>query len=98
MDPTPYAESLIEPLSNILGTIERDILRQDPFDPLTTERAFTVGIDTHLSNTFMPPLITSVRRGAPNAVFHSRLLPAEFMHRYENDESFWSFRLMGERF
>ena len=24
--------------------------------------------------------------------------PAEFMHRYENDESFWSFRLMGERF
>lgn len=85
MEPTPYAESLIEPLSAIINTIERDILRQDPFDPGTTDRAFTVGVDTHLANTIGPPLILSVLEGAPNATFHSRLLPLDFMHRPQLD-------------
>ncbi len=81
MDPTPYAESLIEPLSKILSMIERDILRQEPFDPQTTEKAFTIGVDTHLANTFIPPLVLSIIKGAPHSSVHSRLLPAEFQHR-----------------
>jgi DNA-binding transcriptional LysR family regulator len=81
MDPTPYAESLIEPLSTILKLIERDVLRQRPFIPQTTERAFTIGVDTHLSNTFIPPLVLSILEGAPNCSVHSRLLPSEFQHR-----------------
>jgi DNA-binding transcriptional LysR family regulator len=81
MDPTPYAESLIEPLSRILNIVERDVLRQEPFDPASTERSFTVGIDTHLANTFIPPLVTSMLKGAPHSTFHSRLLPPDFQHR-----------------
>jgi len=81
MDPTPYAESLIEPLSKILSLIERDILRQDPFDPQLTERAFTIGVDTHLANTFIPPLVLSVIKNAPHSSVHGRLLPSDFQHR-----------------
>jgi DNA-binding transcriptional LysR family regulator len=81
MDPTPYAESLIEPLSHILKIVERDVLRQEPFDPEKTERSFTVGIDTHLANTFIPPLVTALLAGAPHSTFHSRLLPSDFQHR-----------------
>jgi len=81
VDPTPYAESLIEPLSKILSMIERDILRQEPFDPQTTERAFTIGVDTHLANTFIPPLVLSIIKNAPHSSVHSRLLAADFQHR-----------------
>ena len=81
MDPTPYAESLIEPLSKILNMIERDVLRQEPFDPKKTERAFTIGVDTHLANTIIPPLVLSIITDAPNSNIHSRLLPSEFQHR-----------------
>ncbi|NQX87460.1 MAG: LysR family transcriptional regulator, partial [Halioglobus sp.] len=81
MDPTPYAESLIEPLSRILTIVERDVLRQEPFDPKITERSFSVGIDTHLANTFIPPLVSAILEGAPHGTFHSRLLPADFQHR-----------------
>ncbi len=81
MDPTPYAESLIEPLSQLLNIVERDVLRREPFDPLKTERSFTVGIDTHLANTFIPPLVSLILEGAPQCTFHSRLLPSDFQHR-----------------
>jgi DNA-binding transcriptional LysR family regulator len=81
MNPTAYAESLIEPLSKILSIIERDVLRHDPFDPRTTTRAFTIGIDTHLANTFNPPLILSILEDAPNCTVNCRLLPADFQHR-----------------
>ena len=81
MDPTPYAESLIDPLSKILTIIERDILRQDPFDPKTSERDFTVGVDTHLANTFIPPLVLAILKKAPGCSVHSRLLSADFQHR-----------------
>lgn len=81
VDPTPYAESLIEPLSKILSMIERDILRQEPFDPAVSDRAFTVGVDTHLANTLIPPLVLSVLKSAPNSSVHSRLLASEFQHR-----------------
>ena len=81
MDPTPYAESLIDPLSKILTIIERDILRQDLFNPKTNKRAFTVGVDTHLANTFIPPLVLSILKEAPGCSVHSRLLPADFQHR-----------------
>lgn len=81
MEPTPYAEGLIEPLSLILSIVERDVLRQEPFDPAKTERSFTVGIDTHLANTFIPPLVSLILSGAPHSSFHSRLLPSDFQHR-----------------
>ena len=81
MDPTPYAESLIGPLSKIINLIERDVLRQEPFDPAKTERAFTIGVDTHLANTLIPPLVLSILKGAPKSNVHSRLLPSEFQHR-----------------
>ncbi|MDG2045634.1 MAG: LysR family transcriptional regulator [Halioglobus sp.] len=81
MDPTPYAESLIDPLSKILTIIEQDILRQDLFDPKTNKRAFTVGVDTHLANTFIPPLVLSILKEAPGCSVHSLLLSANFQHR-----------------
>jgi DNA-binding transcriptional LysR family regulator len=81
MEPTPYAEGLIEPLRLILGIVERDVLRQEPFDPLKTERSFTIGIDTHLANTFIPPLVSSTLTGAPHSSIHSRLLSSNFQHR-----------------
>jgi DNA-binding transcriptional LysR family regulator len=81
MDPTPYAESLIEPLSRILNIIERDVLRQEPFNSEETERSFTIGVDTHLANTLIPPLVLAILKGAPNSSVHSRLLPPDFQHR-----------------
>ena len=44
MAPTPYAEQLAEPVALALQTLREALNREDAFDPLTSERTFTLAM------------------------------------------------------
>ncbi|WP_163549906.1 LysR family transcriptional regulator [Candidatus Frankia nodulisporulans] len=54
---TPRAQSLIEPVREVLATIEQTIVRPPTFDPTTDSRHFSVISSDYVSTTLLHPLI-----------------------------------------
>ncbi|MCK9877869.1 LysR family transcriptional regulator [Frankia sp. Ag45/Mut15] len=54
---TPRAESLIEPVREVLATIEQTIARPPTFDPTTDSRRFSVIGSDYVAATLLRPLI-----------------------------------------
>ncbi len=54
---TPRAESLIEPVREVLATIEQTIARPPAFDPATDSRRFSVVGSAYVSTMLLRPLI-----------------------------------------
>ncbi|MCM3883338.1 LysR family transcriptional regulator [Frankia sp. R82] len=54
---TPRAESLIEPVREVLATIEQTIARPPTFDPTTNSRCFSVIGSDYVGATLLRPLI-----------------------------------------
>ncbi|CAN7347252.1 LysR family transcriptional regulator [Pseudoduganella sp. LjRoot289] len=67
MQPTPYAEQLAEPIGAALAAVTQALNRQEPFNPLTSERQFTIAMTDVGEVYFMPPLIEHCGRLAPGA-------------------------------
>lgn len=66
MEPTPYAQQLAEPVSQAMDTIHRALSRQDSFDPLTSERTFTLAMTDIGEIYFIPQLMEVLASQAPN--------------------------------
>jgi DNA-binding transcriptional LysR family regulator len=45
MEPTPYASQLAEPIAYALGTIHTSLNQRASFDPATSDRKFTLGLN-----------------------------------------------------
>ncbi len=73
MVPTPFAESLEEPLRQALGQIERALSRSLSFDPGKSTRLFRVLGDDYLSEKVLPKTIMLLLEHAPGIRF--QLLP-----------------------
>jgi DNA-binding transcriptional LysR family regulator len=54
---TPRAESLIDPVREVLGTIEQSILRSPVFDPQRDERSFAITASDYVGVTLIRPLL-----------------------------------------
>lgn len=67
MRPTPFAESLREPVSSVIRTINSQILRTQDFDPAVTERRFTFCMSDIGELVFLPAILAALRREAPKA-------------------------------
>jgi DNA-binding transcriptional LysR family regulator len=65
MEPTPYAEQLAEPVSMAIHTLREALSRQDSFDPLTSERIFTIAMTDIGEIYFTPRLMDALTRLAP---------------------------------
>jgi DNA-binding transcriptional LysR family regulator len=65
MEPTPYALNLVEPLGYALGTLQNALNQRDSFDPVTSERTFTLGLTDIGEIYFMPTLMETLSRVAP---------------------------------
>lgn len=62
---TPLAESLAEPVSDLLTGIETVLASRDAFDPATASRTFRIIANDYLTMTFLQPLIARLSTEAP---------------------------------
>lgn len=81
MQPTPRGLELAAPLQRIMSTLKDEILQRSGFDPVRTERLFTVLTPDIGEVNFLPKLLQRLRHEAPRAglraVSQPRLAAAE---------------------
>lgn len=65
MEPTPFAAQLAEPVTYALGMMHSAINHRNAFDPLTSERSFTVAMTDIGEIYFLPRLMEALTRLAP---------------------------------
>lgn len=63
---TPFAESLIEPVHEVLERIEQTLRNRPGFDPATDTRTFSVIASDYVVTTLLPPLLRRLDAVAPN--------------------------------
>nr|AZI70968.1 LysR family transcriptional regulator [Marinobacter maroccanus]AZI70990.1 LysR family transcriptional regulator [Marinobacter maroccanus] len=65
MEPTPYAAQLAEPVAQAMHTLREALHYQGGFDPLTSERTFTLAMTDIGEIYFIPRLMDALARHAP---------------------------------
>jgi DNA-binding transcriptional LysR family regulator len=68
--PTPFAESLRDPVSELLVRFDKLVSDRPTFDPQTNERRFTLMASDHVTAVLLPPLITLLAQSAPRVQIH----------------------------
>ena len=71
MVPTRVAEGLREPVLKVMATVRSEIVTAAPFDPMQSERRFTLSLSDLGELTFLPTLMASLRRCAPGVTLRS---------------------------
>ncbi len=66
MEPTPRAISMAAPIQHILESIKQVVLTREEFNPLLSERTFTISLVDIGEMVFLPKLLRCFRRLAPN--------------------------------
>lgn len=67
---TPRAESLQQPVREILMRIDSDLVAPASFDPLTSARSFSMLVSDFTTTVFMPPLLQALYQRAPGVQIH----------------------------
>ena len=65
MQPTPYAEGIMEALTETLQQLQDVLNTRAVFDPLTSERAFTLAMTDIGEIEYLPRLMNAIGRSAP---------------------------------
>lgn len=66
MSPTPYAMTLAEPIGYALDSLHNALNQEPTFDPMTSQRTFTLAITDIGEIYFVPTLIAELSRLAPH--------------------------------
>jgi DNA-binding transcriptional LysR family regulator len=76
MAPTAVARELIGPIRRAIGEIDGSLRQLSRFDPLTSQREFTIGMRSIVESTAIPELVRLTHAAAPgvqiSAVHHNR--------------------------
>ena len=67
---TPRAESLQQPVREILLRVDSDVVAPAVFDPATSIRSFSMLVSDFTTTVFMPPLLRALYAAAPNVQIH----------------------------
>ncbi|KJF71689.1 MULTISPECIES: LysR family transcriptional regulator [Agrobacterium] len=62
---TPYARTLVEPVSKVMTEIDRLVSRSAAFDPISAERTFTIALPDAAEVLIIPEILRRVDRDAP---------------------------------
>lgn len=76
---TPFAESLVEPVRDVLGRIESIINVGAEFDPLTDHRTFSIIASDYVALVLLRPLMERLPDIAPNVTIQVRLMEPDFL-------------------
>ncbi len=74
MHPTPYAQSIAEPVRRALGLIEATLTQAGDFVPAESDRPFRVHMSDIGEMVFLPPLLERLQREAPNVKLETRTM------------------------
>jgi DNA-binding transcriptional LysR family regulator len=67
---TPRAESLQQPVREILLRVDSDVVSPAVFDPATSRRSFSMLVSDFTTTVFMPPLLRALYASAPLVQIH----------------------------
>ncbi len=67
MEPTPRADKMAEAIRQVLYVLDNDVFHNEAFNPLTTQRSFTLCMSDIGEIVFLPKLVEHLRRVAPLA-------------------------------
>ena len=67
MVPTQHGESLLKPAKRILDETESLFVKKSPFVPEAAARTFHIAAPDYLDTQFLPNVVASIRRDAPNS-------------------------------
>jgi DNA-binding transcriptional LysR family regulator len=67
---TPRAESLQQPVREILLRVDSDVVSPAVFDPTTSMRSFSMLVSDFTTTVFMPPLLRALYASAPFVQIH----------------------------
>ena len=85
---TPRAESLQQPVREILLRVDSDVVAPALFDPATSIRSFSMLVSDFTTTVFMPPLLRALYAAAPNVQIHlepQARMPHELLEEGEAD-------------
>jgi LysR family transcriptional regulator, nod-box dependent transcriptional activator len=82
---TPYAESLIEPVQQILADVERVLAHRPGFDPSIDGRTFTVVASDYSTLFVIRPLLEQLEREAPNVALEVHPLQDDYRDHIKDD-------------
>ncbi|MEN4917433.1 LysR family transcriptional regulator [Achromobacter spanius] len=71
MVPTPYAESLAQPIADALGALHATLNARVAFDPAHSERAFVIGVNDVGETYFLPRLMRALDQVAPGVTIRT---------------------------
>ncbi len=71
MVPTPYAESLAQPIADALGALHGTLNARVAFDPARSERAFVIGVNDVGETYFLPRLMRALDQVAPGVTIRT---------------------------
>lgn len=71
MVPTPYAESLAQPIADALAALHGTLNARVAFDPARSERAFAIGVNDVGETYFLPRLMRALDQVAPGVTIRT---------------------------
>lgn len=87
MQPTPRAETLIEPVRQAIGQIERVLESDRGFDASRSERRFAIRLSDLLSYLLLPRLMADISQAGPQVALDVKhLSPTQTVDALERDE------------
>ena len=82
LTPTPLALSLVDPVHEVLSTIEQTLCGvRSGFDPATDHRIFTIATSDYVALVFLRPLLGRLAHEAPNIRLHLRPMAPDFRNQ-----------------
>jgi len=74
--PTPRAHAIVQAARPLIARLHEDLLKRQPFDPMTSTRAFTLALSDVGEMAFLPMVMGPLRSQAPNCALRSVSIPA----------------------
>ena len=85
--PTPRAHAIVQAARPLIARLQEDLLKKQPFDPVTSTRAFTLALSDVGEMAFLPTIMGPLRAQAPNCAIRSvSVAPSQLAHELETGD------------
>ena len=87
LQPTPRAQAMLGDVRELLGLLEQTLSPPPDFDPLTSERTFTLAVTDYVEAVVMPDLMPQLMQQAPHLTFNLEMIgPEASLEKLESGE------------